>query len=82
MDYNPEKMRARFHDLTAKDAKIRAKADPLREARDKVAARHAKEIAVHNKKVRAAEEGLFDIEQERAMLARALGGRVGEAGEQ
>jgi uncharacterized protein (DUF3084 family) len=82
MDYNPEKMRARFHDLTAKAAKIRAKADPLREARDEVAARHAKEIAAHNKKVRAAEDGLFDIEQERAMLARALGGRVGEAGEQ
>lgn len=78
MEFTPEKMRKRFHELTAKSAAIRAKADPLREARDKVAARHAREIAGHNAKVQAAEKGLFEIEQERAMLAKALGGRMGE----
>jgi uncharacterized coiled-coil DUF342 family protein len=78
MDMNPNKLRKRFHELTAKRDAIRAKADPLREARDKAAANHAKEIADHNAKVRAAEKGLYDIDQERAMIARALGQRVGE----
>jgi hypothetical protein len=82
MNYDPETMRARFHDLTAQAVKIRARADPLRDARDTLIKRHANEIDSHNKKVRAAEKGLFEIEQERAMLARALGGRVGDAGEQ
>lgn len=79
MDFDPDQMRARFHQLTAKGQAIRDKAGPIRAARDKAVQRHAAEIDKHNKKVRAAEKGLYEIDQERAMLARALGGRVGEA---
>lgn len=78
MDLDPNKMRKRFHELGDKRDKIRAKADPLRTTRDKAARRHATEIAKHNDKVRSAEQGLFEIDQERAMIARALGGRLGE----
>lgn len=78
MDFDPDKMRKRFRELTEKSERIRAKVDPLRSARDKAAQRHSREIEKHNAKVRTAEKGLFDIEQERAMLARALGGRTGE----
>lgn len=75
--FDREKLQARFHALTAKREAIRAKADPIREQRDKIIARHAKEAAEINKKVQAAEKGLFEIDQERAMIARALG-NVGE----
>lgn len=78
MDFDPEKMRRRFHELTTKAAAIRAKADPARADRDRLAAKHGKELETANRKVRTAEKGLFDIEQERAMLVRALGGRMGE----
>jgi uncharacterized protein (DUF3084 family) len=78
MDYDPVKMRKRFHELKAKRDAQRAKADPIRAARDKVAVRHAKEIAKHNERVRAAEKGLFEIEQEMAVLVRAVGGKMGE----
>lgn len=78
MQFDPDKMRKRFHELKAKREAQRAKADPIRAARDKVAARQATEIAKHNKRVRAAEDGLVEIEQEMAMLVRAVGGRMGE----
>lgn len=78
MDFDPDKMRARFHDLTAKAVAVRAKADPIRAKRDNMQVRHAKEAAKANTEVAKAEKGLFEIEQERAMIARALGGRVGE----
>lgn len=74
----PKQMRARFAELTGQAEKIRANADPLREARDKLAADHAKAIESHNAKIAKAEDGLFDIEQERAQLVRALGGKMGE----
>jgi uncharacterized protein (DUF3084 family) len=78
MDLAPDKMRARFHALGKKREAIRAKADPIREKRDKLAQKHEREIAKANAEVKAAEKGLFDIEQERAMLARALKGQMGE----
>lgn len=81
MDFNPEKMKARFWELKAKRDAQRAKADPIRAARDKIVAKHTKELAGHDAKVKAAEKGLFEIEQEMAMLARALGGRMGESEE-
>ena len=78
MDMDPDKLRKRFHSLTAKAMAIRAKSDPIRKKRDATSANHAKIIGEMNKKLRDAEDGLYEIEQERAMIARALGGRVGE----
>lgn len=77
MNLDRDKLKKRFHELTAKAAAIRAKSDPVRAARDKLVAKHAKEEAAANKKVKDVEEGLFEIEQERAMIARAVG-NVGE----
>jgi hypothetical protein len=74
----PEQMKKRFWTLKEKRDAIWAKRDPIRETRDRLSIKHAKEMEAANKKVRAAEEGLFDIEQEMASLARACGGRMGE----
>ena len=78
MDMDPDKLRKRFHSLTAKGAAIRAKSDPIRKKRDATIVNQAKTLDELNKKLRDAESGLYEIEQERAMIARALGGRVGE----
>lgn len=80
MEMNPDKLRKRFHDLTAQAAKIRAKSDPIRAKRDKAQKDYMESIGKQNEALKKAEDGLFEIEQERAMIARALGGRVGESG--
>jgi hypothetical protein len=74
----PETMKKRFWELKDQRDKLRAKADPIRAERDELSVKHAKEIAKANAKVAVAEKGLYDIEQEMAMLVRAIGGRMGE----
>lgn len=69
-------MEARFWELKRRRDEKREKADPIRARRDKLSIKHAKEIEKANAEVRTAEKGLFDIEQELAMIARALGGKV------
>lgn len=71
-------MTARFWELKARRDKQREKADPIRAARDKLVAKQMKELAAEDAKVKAAEKGLGDIEQEMAMLTRAVGGKMGE----
>lgn len=78
MQFDPDKMRARFHELKAQRDEQRARVDPIRAERDKLVAKQLKELAVHDAKVRKAEEGLFDIEMEMGMLVRAVGGAMGE----
>jgi hypothetical protein len=75
---SPETMKKRFHELKAEHDKLRAKADPVRAKRDELAVKQAKEMAIENAKVRKAEAGLFEIEQEMAALVRAVGGSMGE----
>lgn len=75
---SPETMKKRFWELKGQQEKHRAKADPTRAERDKLVAKQLKELAVHDAKVKKAEEGLYEIEQEMAMLVRAVGGRMGE----
>lgn len=74
---SPEEMRARFAELTEKRERILAKSEPLRAARDKHANDSAAKERAMNAKIKAAEAGLFENEQERAMIARALGGKTG-----
>jgi chromosome segregation ATPase len=87
MDFSPDKIRARFHELTAERAKIDAKLEPLREERDGIlqgesdltvkkanARRHALD-----EKIEKLQQELAPIENERAACARALGGKTGEA---
>lgn len=80
MDFDPATLRARFHQLGAERAARLAASAPLREARDAfVNEARAKEAAM-NAAIAEAEAGLFQSDQERGMIARALGGRTGEPG--
>lgn len=86
MDFSPETIRARFADLTAESAKLDTKRVPLQ---DELAALVAGDTDLTVKKAREREaavrakiieinDQLFPIEQERALCARALGGKTGE----
>lgn len=76
MNLSADELRDRFKELTAKHDAIRAKSDPLRATYDKlVQGNRAKEDEAAAK-VKAAEAGLAGIETERAMIARALGGKT------
>jgi uncharacterized coiled-coil DUF342 family protein len=77
MDFAPDKLRARFAELSEKRDRIRAKADPLREERDSFVQANAAKEAAMNAAIRKAEEGLFELDQEAATIARALGGKTG-----
>jgi hypothetical protein len=71
-------IRQRFHELgIARDDKL-AKSIPLREHRDQIANEMARRVNELNEQIGAIEEGLFEIDQERAALSRALGGQTGE----
>lgn len=76
-DFAPEALRARFAALTAQRATVAAVSEPLRTRRDAIAARATADLAAIDVEIRAAEAGLFELDQERAMIARALGGRTG-----
>jgi uncharacterized coiled-coil DUF342 family protein len=79
-NFSPENMRKRFHELGKKRAAILAKTMPLREKRDKIlqkAEAEAKALADQFKKIEA-DEKLFELDQERAVIARALGGKTGK----
>jgi hypothetical protein len=75
--FTPEAMRARFHELKAQREAIKAVSDPIRAERDAhVQAARAKEDEL-TAALKAAEEGLFDLDMEMAALARALNGKTG-----
>jgi 3-methyladenine DNA glycosylase/8-oxoguanine DNA glycosylase len=74
----PDEMRARFWELKAERNKIDAKREGPRAAYDELVAKHEKERAAAAEKVKKAEAGLFDIDQEMAALVRAVGGKMGE----
>lgn len=85
MDFNPDAMRKRFHELGRKRAEIVSN-PALLDARAKYEALRAEECALRDKQkplieeIRRLEAGLFDIDQERGVLNRALAGRTGESG--
>lgn len=73
-----DKKRAEFHDLTDKVNAIRAKSAPLRAERDaKIDDLSPNQVKVYNDKIKEIEVDLFDLENERAMLVRALSGKTG-----
>jgi chromosome segregation ATPase len=81
--FDPDIMRARFHDLAKQRNEIEAKAAPTRQRYHEL---QAQEQAIKAQlrpvldELQALEEPLFKIDQERAILVRALAGRTGEAG--
>lgn len=74
---NPAALRKRFSDLTAEAASIRAQSAPFRDEYNAEVMRHTNTVAPLEKAIREAEAGLFEIEQERAMISRALNGKTG-----
>lgn len=78
MQFTEDGMRARFHALTAEREKILAKSGPLRAERDAFVQETRPKEQAMNAAIKKAEAGLFDIDQERAALARALKGKTGE----
>jgi hypothetical protein len=76
MDFSPDRMRARFAEITKLTADKRAKAGPLREERDAFVQGNAAKEARMNAAIARAEDGLFELDQEAAMIARALNGKT------
>lgn len=65
----------RLAEVRAQKAAILAVTAPLREERDRIVSEaRAKELDL-NRRIRAAEEGLFALRNEEARLARELGAR-------
>lgn len=78
MSFDPQAARERFHALGYKREEIKKVSDPIRAKRDKfVQDARAKEMKL-NAELREAEQGLYELDQERAILARALLGQTGE----
>jgi hypothetical protein len=85
MDFAPDKVRARFHELTAQYNKLDDELNPLRAELDSlthsetlsVVAARAREEELRPK-IKALMEKMVPIEAERALCARALGGNTGK----
>ena len=81
MDLSADTLRKQFGKLTKQHDAIRAKSTPLRESYDAmVQANRAREDKAAAE-IKKAEDGLYEIEQERAAIARALGGKTSEPAE-
>ena len=79
--FNPEEMRKRFHELGRQRQEIVARAAPVRSQYEtKLAAVEAAKLAARPvlDELKAIEGPLFDIDQERATISRALG-QIGRA---
>ncbi len=74
----PAGLRARFAALGATREAALAISEPLRAQRDAISAEAAARIAALDAQISGAEAGLFEIDQERALIARALAGRTSE----
>jgi hypothetical protein len=74
-------VRAKFASLNQRVEEIRSISTPLREKRDEVVRGHRAEEEKLIAEIAAVEDGLFDIEQERAMWARQLEGNRNIAAE-
>jgi len=70
-------MQQRFHELTTQINAIREKSAPLREERDWLVNSNVGRIQELERMYKELEAPLFDMEQERAALARALKGKTG-----
>lgn len=81
MSSTKELLQQRFKELTGQRESILAKSLPLREERDELAKQvqalkaDMNEIAV---KIKEAETGLFEIDNERGQINKALGGKTGK----
>lgn len=76
LDMTDDDARKVFQSLTEQRDAIVKKSDPLRARRDKLVNDHRERETAINDEIRAAEEGLAQIDQRRARLVRMLGGKT------
>lgn len=74
-DVDEPMLRARWDELHEVREKILAVATPLRQARDSLVQDSAARIKALDVSIREAEKGLYEIENERAHIARKLGAK-------
>lgn len=75
---NRAAIKARFHELSAKREQILAASAPLRAKRDDIVNKARADEEILNVQIREAEAGLYELDVERGLLARAVGGQTGE----
>jgi predicted nucleic acid-binding Zn-ribbon protein len=73
-----DEWRQEFHDLGARKQEIHDTSEPLRAERDKISQEADRKLKELSQQIKEAEKDLFEIDQQRAALCRALGGRTGE----
>lgn len=79
MDFAPEKLRARFAELTEQHDKLDAKRTALQSERDsKVDKAPEKDIRSYRDRIIKLHNEIAPIEMERAAISRALGGKTAE----
>lgn len=74
--YTAEGMRERFEELTASRDELMAKLEPLQDKRDKFVNDTADKVREMDKEIRELRDPLFEIDQERSLLVKALGGKT------
>lgn len=77
--FNVQSMQDRFHALTDKRNDIAMRSAPLRARRDAAVAEHDAIVRPLENEIKAIEADLFEIDRERGLIARALGGKTGTA---
>lgn len=77
MQFTPEAVRLRFWELDAEEAALRAIIDPKQKERDDLVNDAREKELVLNAELKKLKEPLNAIATEKAMLARAISGRVG-----
>lgn len=81
MNLTKDGLRARFAELTEQRQAILDVSEPLRRDRDALVAAHQAAEQAANAAITKAETGLYDIDQERAMIVRALNGKTTDPAE-
>lgn len=79
MSFDPDTMRKRFHELNAKREAILAVSTPLRDKRNEAVATYESVVKPLEAQIKQAEACLYEIDQERAVISRALRGKTGAA---
>lgn len=77
--FDNDAMRKRFHDLGRQRDTIMGSLAPLIQKRDEAIAAHEAVMRPIEAEIKAVRAPLYDIDQERALIARALGGKTGAA---
>ena len=75
--FDKETMRARFHDLGAKREKVLATLDPIKAKREALIADHEAQVRPLEQQIRDISAGLYEIDVERGLIAKALQGKTG-----